>query len=159
MRTNHIFLFHHTVNTVSLSYAKWKLFTSPRVTMARTNDRGTCALTLIFLLQYFELFAFCGSLISILRSAAPDNRRKFDVIFWANDGRRLLLKSFLHSFSIVLESNSVGLCNVSSSFSDDWKWNIMSAWKGKMIALIVDNTPENTHTKKKKNLCGDGPWH
>lgn len=72
--------------------------------------------TLIFLLQYFELVALDGSFISSLRSAAPDKRRKLDVIFWASDGRRLF-KSFLHSLIIVLESNSVGLCNVSSSFS------------------------------------------
>lgn len=72
--------------------------------------------TLIFLLQYLELFADTESLISILSSVAPERRLRFDVIFCANDGRRLLA-SLLHSFKIVLESWSTWLFRVSSSFS------------------------------------------
>lgn len=60
-------------------------------------------LTFIFLLQYLGLFAVIESLISILSSVAPERRRKFDVIFCASDGRRLL-GSLLHSFKMVLES-------------------------------------------------------
>lgn len=72
--------------------------------------------TLIFLLQYLELLADIESLISILSSVAPERRLRFDVIFCANDGRRLLA-SLLHSFKIVLESWSTWLFRVSSSFS------------------------------------------
>lgn len=74
-------------------------------------------LTFIFLL-YFGLFTVIGSLISILRSVAPERRRKFDVIFCANDGLRLLIFAFfLHSFIITLESCSPCSLSVSSSFS------------------------------------------
>lgn len=83
------------------------------------NEIGTrrrrVRITLIFLLQY--LLGFVGSAISILTSAAPDSRLRFDVIFWANDRRRLVFGSRLHSFKIVLDSWSSILCAVSSSFS------------------------------------------
>lgn len=78
--------------------------------------RPFCALTLIFLLQYLGLCDETGSLISILSSAAPDRRLKFDVILAANDALRLPT-SFLHSSKKALPSRS-GLCDaLSSSFS------------------------------------------
>lgn len=84
--------------------------------MAHTHSHTSPLPTLIFLLQYLELFADIESLISILSSVAPERRLKFDVIFCANDGRRLFA-SLLHSFKIVLESWSTWLFSVSSSFS------------------------------------------
>lgn len=82
-------------------------------------------LTFIFLL-YFGLFTVIGSLISILRSVAPERRRKFDVIFCANDGLRLLIfASFLHSFIITLESCSPWSLSVSSSFSANKIQNVI----------------------------------
>lgn len=89
-------------------------------------------LTFIFLLQYFGLFGVIESLISILSSVAPDRRRKFDVIFCANDGLRLLV-SLLHSFKMVLESWSTWLLRVSSSFSDNGESGNESAIKAKLI--------------------------
>lgn len=81
------------------------------------NNSICWLLTFIFLL-YFGLFTVIGSLISILRSVAPERRLKFDVIFCANDGFRLLIfSSFLHSFIITLESCSPWSLSVSSSFS------------------------------------------
>lgn len=89
-------------------------------------------LTFIFLLQYFGLFGVIESLISILSSVAPDRRRKFDVIFCANDGLRLLA-SLLHSFKMVLESWSTWLLRVSSSFSENGESGNESAIKVKLI--------------------------
>lgn len=106
-------------------YTCGQLITITHVTEIWLNVTQFHLLTFIFLL-YFGLFTVIGSLISILRSVAPERRRKFDVIFCANDGLRLLIfASFLHSFIITLESCSPLSLSVSSSFSANKIQNVI----------------------------------